>query len=558
MKIVIKCLVIVCSMMILSCPPPGSGTSGWNPPVLPPASAKAQMPCGINLSGIADWSEEIPFKDMFRIVRPWNNENTSGLTLDENGWIVSLGTNASAEALWDAPVNNPGGDFVCLYEGDGDVDVDSPYGFITVTARTPGRIEFTIDETLVRAGGRFFWNVMITRTNPADYVRNIRVMKREYESSYLDDPWNPDFISHIVTRFNTLRFMDWQATNNSSTVNWADRKTPDYYTQSAGNTGKSAAVAIEYMVDLCNRTGSNGWFCMPHLADDDYMQQFAAYLRDNLNSGLTIYIEYSNECWNWTFEQAGYCHVQGVAQNLDPDEWTAWRRFYAKRSIEMFTIFESVFAGQTDRLVKVLASQGAWYDMTGRVLNYVYPDGTGRSAAQHADALAIAPYFGSDAHAAPGSDSWNLTQLFNYLDAEVNGLGTPGAGDTVRRWMIDNYQAFINPGDALDQPNLNLRLIAYEGGQHLLPLREADGEHDQAKLELYRRAQSDPRMYTLYKQYLTHWREAGGEMFAMFSSVGNWGEWGYWGLLPNLADSPAASPKYAAVLEWMDENPVWW
>jgi hypothetical protein len=546
-----------CCIVLLaySCRLPGSGAPVWIPPNLPaPPATKSVIPCGINLAGLCDWSEEVPFKDFFKIVRPWNNEDASGLTLDENGWIVSLGPNASAEALWDAPTTDPSGEFVLLYDGDGAVELDSPYGFITdLDSSTPGRIEFTIDDDIRHTAGRGFWSVRITQTNPADYVRNIRVMKREYEASYLIDPWNPDFIAHIVNRFNTLRFMDWQDTNNSVTATWSDRKPATYYTQASGNTGKSTAVAIEYMVDLCNRTGSNGWFCLPHLATDDYIQQFAAYLRDNMNPGLKIYIEYSNECWNWQFDQTEYCHVQGVAQNLDPDEWTAWRRFYAKRSIEMFHIFEGVFAGQTDRLVRVLASQGAYYDMTERVLNYVFPDGSGQTAAQHADALAIAPYFGGDAHAQPGADNWNLNQLFAYLEQQVNELGTPGQGDTVRRWMIDNYEAFI-------APHPNLTLIAYEGGQHLLPLRQAgnDWQLDPVKLDLYRRAQLDPRMYTLYKQYLTHWREAGGQMFTLFSSVGNWGEWGYWGLLSNLADPPNTSPKYAAALEWMDENPVWW
>jgi hypothetical protein len=551
-------ILIIAGLLLLSgCPAPGSGSGAWIPPNLPaPPTGKSVIPCGINLSGIADWSEEIPFKDFFKIVRPWNNENPAGLTFDVDGWVTSLGPNAAAEAAWDAPLTNPTGLFVLLYDGDGDVDVDSPYGFIDVTNRAPGRIEFTLN----RQTGGGFWSVQITRTNPANYVRNIRVIKREYETNYLPDPWNPDFISQIIDRFSTLRFMDWQATNGSATANWSERKTSNFYTQSSGNTGKSTAVAIEYMVDLCNRTGSNGWFCLPHLASDDYITQFATYLRDHMTSNLKIYIEYSNECWNWGFPQTEYCHQQGLAQNLDPDEWTAWRRFYAKRSVEMFHIFESVFGGPGSRLVRVLASQGSYYDMTTRVLTYVIPDGSGQTAAQHADALAIAPYFGGDAHAQSGADGWSLDQFFSYLDSQVNGLGTPGAGDTVRRWMIDNYEYFINPASALTVRNPNLKLIAYEGGQHLLPLMPAgaDWQLDPRKLDLFRRAQLDPRMYTLYKQYLTHWREAGGEMFALYASVGNWGQYGFWGLLPDLSSPPNTSPKYAAVAEWINENPVWW
>jgi hypothetical protein len=546
-----KLCLLALPFFLFSCPQPGEGDEAA-PPL---AISKNSIPCGINLAGIADWSEEIPFKDFVKIARPWNNERSAGLSLDENGWVTSLGTEPSAEIAWDAPISDPGGDFVCLYDGEGDIEVDSPYHFIKVRSESPGRIEFTIDEELRRRGGRGFWSVAIRRTDPADHIRNIRVVKKEYESNYLSDPWNPDFIARVVDRFNTLRFMDWQATNGSPTAEWHEMKPKDYYTQTSCDTGKSTSVSIEWMVDLCNRTGSNGWFCIPHKASDDYVRRFAAYLRDHMDPDLKVYVEYSNECWNWQFGQTDYCHLQGVAQNLDPDEWTAWRAFYAKRSVEIFHIFESAFAGRTDALVRVLASQGAYYDMTGRVLNYVYPDGTGKTAATHADVLAIAPYFGGDAHSQAGSGGWGLDELFAFLSHQVNDAGAPGEGDTVRRWMIDNVEYFI-------KPNPNLRLVAYEGGQHLLPLRNVGTEEsplwqlDQGKLELYRQAQADPRMKALYKQYLTRWREAGGHLFMAFSSVGNWGQYGYWGILP---DYPArSSAKYAGILEWINENPAWW
>lgn len=509
----------------------------------PGAVDKSQSLCGINLAGVNDWTAELPFRDMVKIARPWNNGDFTGLTFDENGWVTSIAAGTVTARLgWDNPVSFAGQDFVCLYEGTGTINVNQYIGMIE-TARAPGRIEYTMADDSIGLGA-----IEIPETDPGntgDYIRNIRVIRAEDESDYLTDPWNPDFIEKIVDNFSTLRFMDWQSTNNSITTGWDEVKTMDYYTQSDCTAERSTAVAPGYMADLCNSTDSDGWFCIPHLADDDYILRFATFLRDNMDPDLKIYIEYSNECWNWMFDQCSYCHEQGQLLNLDPDEWTAWRDFYALRSVEMFHIFESVFSGQTDRLVRVLASQGAWYDISNRMLNYEID---GQRAARHADAFAIAPYFGTAAHTI---DSPTSASLFGWLDTDVNDPAWPDESDTVFTQMIRNYEMFI-------VPNPDLRLIAYEGGQHILPLSETAPdvwEYDEDKDELFYSAQLDPQMGALYSDYLTHWRDAGGELFMLFSSVGNWGRYGYWGLVPDL---DSISPKYEAVLDWIIDNPVWW
>ncbi len=508
-----------------------------------PASSKANRPCGINLEGMYDWTTEFPFKDFVKIARPWNGGDYTGLTLDANGWVRAIDPAVGrASLIWDNPDALAGEEFVCLYEGTGTVEVNPWVGTEEIAGtRTHGRFEFRMAED--RTPG--IWVIEVSNVDPEDYVRNIRVVKREHEESYRSDPWNPDFLSKIVDRFSTLRFMDWQTTNNSPTTSWSQRKTAGYYTQSCTTTEVSPAVAVEYLVDLCNRTHSDGWFCIPHLADDDYIRRFAEYIRDNMDDGLRVYIEYSNECWNWQFEQCTYCHEQGVALSLDPDEWTAWRAFYALKSVRMFHIFESVFTGQRGRLVRVLGSQGAWYDVTGRMLNYVVD---GERAALHADALAIAPYFGVGANA---QDLPDAEALFEHLNQDVNDDSWPLGDHTSLRSMEENHDQFI-------VENPNLVMIAYEGGQHIVPLTQTAPDvwtYDSVKDALYYAAQTDARMGTLYTQYLNHWRASGGQLFMLFDSVGNWGQYGYWGL---TLDLNSTSPKYDAVMAWMDANPTWW
>ena len=106
------------------------------------------------------------------------------------------------------------------------------------------------------------------------------------------------------------------------------------------------------MIDLANARGANPWFCMPHLADDDYVRRFARLVKHRLRPDLKVYVEYSNEVWNWIYPVTHYAEAEGKRLKLgDP----ARGRYYAQRSLDMFRIWERRVG--RDRLVRVLASQ---------------------------------------------------------------------------------------------------------------------------------------------------------------------------------------------------------
>jgi hypothetical protein len=46
---------------------------------------------------------------------------------------------------------------------------------------------------------------------------------------------------------------------------------------------------------------------MPHLANDEYHQQFATYVRDNLRPDVKVYVEWSNEVWHTGFAGGRAC-----------------------------------------------------------------------------------------------------------------------------------------------------------------------------------------------------------------------------------------------------------
>ena len=101
-----------------------------------------------------------------------------------------------------------------------------------------------------------------------------------------------------------------------------------------------------------------------------------------------------------------------------------------------------------------------------------------------------------------------------------------------------------------------LRLVAYEAGQHLVG--HGGAENNKAMEDLFHAANRHPRMKTLYRDYLAGWKQNGGTLAAIFSSLGNWSKWGSWGLMEYHGQPPAEAPKYEAVIEFLDANPRWW
>ncbi len=71
---------------------------------------------------------------------------------------------------------------------------------------------------------------------------------------------------------------------------------------------------------------------------------------------MEVYVEYSNETWNYGFEQADYCRQQGVALGLDGAEYRAGFEFHVYAAIRLFERFEEVWGKDNPRLVSELAN----------------------------------------------------------------------------------------------------------------------------------------------------------------------------------------------------------
>ncbi len=485
----------------------------------PPVAPEPQARLGINLSGPADWNTELPFVDVFRLSRAWISQREGAswgkgpaLETDERGWVKRLEPGAYAETLLCTieSGNYPSGQYLVLYEGEGELGFGNA---ATVATQEPGRIVLDVDASK----GPIFLRLL--QVNPENYVRNIRVIRPGFWASGKWPLFDPRFLERW-RGMESLRFMDWMHTNNSEQAKWADRPV----LEDANWTG-DGGVPIEVMIELSNQVNVDPWFCLPHLADDDYVRRFAQMVKAGLNPQLKVYVEFSNELWNGQFAQSRWAGRQGQALGFAEKPWEAGWRFTARRSVEIFRIWEEVFGG-TERLIRVLPSQAANPFVSARIIEW-------EEAWKHADALAIAPYisFNINQERAAEVTTWSVDQVLDYLENEA---------------LPKSLEHMAGNKELADAHGL--LLIAYEAGQHAVGIQGA--ENNEALTALLQAANRHPRMGQIYTKYYDGWKAAGGDLMAVFSSIGEWSKWGSWGLAEYYDQTPADSPKLASTLQW--------
>src|SRR5262249_31402848 len=111
--------------------------------------------------------------------------------------------------------------------------------------------------------------------------------------------------------FSSLRFMQWSSTIDSTQTNWQDRVPAGYLTYSLDE-----GVAWEAMIELANESHKDMWINVPALATDDYVTQLAQLIHQNLDPGLNVYVEYSNEDWNSSWQEYQQIHNASLSNPL--------------------------------------------------------------------------------------------------------------------------------------------------------------------------------------------------------------------------------------------------
>jgi hypothetical protein len=533
-------------------------------PPLPPGepgqvalpSVSQQSAIGINANEIHYEDASIPFIDLFRVSSPFA-ENVLGLhsenvTYDANGWPTDLhGGEAGTKFLGKLPPDIlPQGDYTVLYDGVGKLR----YGHdVKVVSQSPGSelIRFDAGED-----AQLDASVVIAQTDPANPLRNIRILppggicqrnplKWVMQASecgwnagdflpftryYGSIVFNPDYLN-FMKDFKAIRFMGMSGITRNPVVHWQERPRKDE--ANWGGTYGARGVPVEVMVDLANRLNKDAWFNLPHAADDEYVRQFATYVRDHLNPKLKVYVEYTNEAWNTTFSHSEYVQKKGIEMGLGINAVEAGYQYYTIRARQVFAVWEQVFGGR-ERFVRVLGSWDSRPDITKKLLSY---DNT----YQQVDAVAIAPYFGGNTKGF--RESSTVDDIFNLTTAEDSYRSLPEVLKMVKK-QAELAQQF------------GVSLLGYEGGQGLVDWVTRDA--NQHPNPLFFAANRDPRMGKLYTEFLNGWEQSGGKLLMLFSAPRTCQWYGCWGLKEHIRQPREQAYKYDAVLSFIAARAQWW
>ena len=528
-------------------------------PVYPSTSSTV----GMNIAPITYHNPEWVFVDLMKFSKAWVAQGSGAIGLDPSGNVSSMDASTEATTIMftsSENLNNPGGVYQCYYDGSGVLDWSDG---ATVVA---GTVSAHMEQVTVTANTAVTLN--ITATDPSDYVRNIRLIHPDYVKGgkWRNQSFHKEFLDS-VKQFSPLRFMDWAEVNNASaidgngnsipsdysastTIAWSDRVTTNHASQD-----NQYGVALEYQIELANVLKIDPWFCVPHLATDDYMTEMATLIRDTLDPELKCYIEYSNECWNSGFDQFGYCWDGGA--DLYPSiaasaATKAASYYYSRQALRLFDAFETVFGG-TDRIRRVMCNQrGSTSQARHHLDGYDAATSATVGAYSSVDVYAVNAYFGSriiqdnGGNESMGSSvsAWTMQDMHDY----ISGTAIPQTIDS-----CNNTFAEISA-----TPYNFTKLYAYEGGQHIL-YNEWSNQgnnpvyptHLLPLLDDYNR---DPLIKVAYIDLLTQFAEFGGGTFCAFNSCMDWSDQGRWGSLEYQQQSRSAAPKYDALMTYAESR----
>ena len=217
--------------------------------------------------------------------------------------------------------------------------------------------------------------------------------------------------------------------------------------------GIATGVPVEILVELANQVGADPWFNIPHQASDDYIRQFAEYVRDNLEPGLTARFEYSNEVWNGGFEQFSYANERGLELfGSDTPEFGEFpfAGYYGYKSAEVLSIINDVFAqtGQQDQVHGVLGTQAVNQGVTTQALlgveAYIAANDPGASVDTYFDSLAVAGYYGPVITEGSAQVPGHLDLYLELVAESVDRFENPqNYSDNPPGGFHDQYQFFV-------------------------------------------------------------------------------------------------------------------
>ena len=512
----------------------GAGASRWDvgagSVTYPPINSGARLWVGLN--GLTDVQRDYVFMDVMKSARAWTGQTGGpygeGTPLlppyqDSNGYLTEFPptvtfvetfffTNQPLEA---APILN--GRYRFLYDGAGTLEIVG--GGITNLVATTGQIEF---DYAVPAGESGICAIRVNAITLGNHPRNMRLFRTDYAAR---------IASGFVTRpgyewddVAVMRMMNYTIDSGLNDVDF----TPALRPVESNYTYAWKGVPFEVICKIANEFGASPWICIPHRATDAYVTTMATIIRDNLNPALVARFEWSNEVWNRAvFPVGAYCGAQALAE-FGTDAGTDWLEWGAGRAAQCMDIISGVFAGQTNRIYRILGGFQDIPSWTTDQLDAPKWVALGRPAPGLSfDAVAVGGYWnGWEA----GSDTDQAALL-----AEFTANGAVGAS----AWLMNRLQGPSSVGGSLAELFQNwssfqavcasrgLDMVMYEGGTHLL--LSGSYQENTALVDFIIDFNYSADMASIYTQALNYWdtvADGGFNAFVTTSGPSKFGSWG--------------------------------
>ena len=483
-----------------------------------------KFPLGINLAEDVSWSSSKMWVNVVKGARNWGHidrpyDRDPNLKLSDQGYPLS------DAGLWFEGFEYQPGVWQFSYQGSGDISFAFGGTLLSATRQANGSVTGTFlrSDRKTPDGELHSVHLMMRNIDPDNPPYDLKIVASGYDLNS-SDVYTQEFLDFLKP-FKILRYMDLMETNHSTIKTWNDRIKPN---------APGSGVAYEDLIELSNVVKKEAWITLPHLADDDYIRRTAKLFAQKYDKNLNLYLENSNELWNWVFDQTYDLH-NSILDRLMEEEGLTEAKAIATKDLEQLpqkavvdrlcniaNIFRQEFGDRANRIKPVLAGQASnsWHISKG--LEHL--SATGRQDSCNLHAIAIAPY------------------IDTYDGEDFN----PNSLEEVFSSMREYYEAEIKPQieeHAELAKNNNLKLYAYEGGQHLT------GYH---ALDIKTAAQNDPRMGQLLQDYFCFWQKSGGEDFVYYSSISGNSEDGHWGVKTSI--SQGESVKHQALIDTVEKG----
>ena len=491
---------------------------------------------GINVGSVNDYAVQSFFVDVMKQARHWGTPGTpwdEAAAVDAQGWPTQ---DAGAVVL------------CCIADDRGNTELSGTYSLSFQGIATVGFVAYggtvsnmqydaatntsTASLTLNDSGSGTSLMLSFTNTQRTSgsavgtgitgvsIIRPQRAPNGQLWWSHSTQVFTNPYLQ-LLKPFSTLRFMDFTSTNGSPVMHWSDRTTLLSATQQSPN-----GSAWEYAITLANQLHKDIWINIPDQADSDYVTQLATLMHAQLDPSLHIWLEYSNEVWNFSFIQASRNQAAAEAivaadpksplaldcQDYDNCRYQWGERLVGLKAVQNGQIFRAVYGSNSAMVRPVYATQMGQTYFLYLVMGMI--NRTMGPPANYLYAIAQAPYWTGD----NSIDKLDAAQELANAAANLATVAGPERDFAVwsKYW--------------------GLRSVTYEGGP---------GMSGTASLTAKIKANRSAEIGQLVSQSLRQAASSGISLYMYYDDAGAYGQYGMWGTTESIFDRSA--PKLRGI-----------